>query len=278
MIATTTSPSMRRPRWPLVILLHGVMMMTPRMMSAISPKPNQSSLRTLIIGSRLYARRCGPRLRPRTRRWPARSRPVLRMHHRLQLVDVDLLDVLDARRPGALLQADDAARDLDDALRQQDRPGERDDGLEGIDRGAVGGDVRALPDRPGFGGVKVAGIGQRDHAGQEEHDVEHEVDRRLGARPEKSVEHVAAHMAVLRQRIRARHHEQRPVHHDHGVHGPGVRRVERVTREHFPGDHQRQPDDHPGERLADPGAHVVDEKQELLHGAPECGGWSLSER
>jgi len=43
-------------------------------------------------------------------------------------------------------------------------------------------------------------------------------------------------VAVLRQRIGTRHHEQGPVHLEHHIESIGVRGVERVTREDFVGD------------------------------------------
>ena len=79
------------------------------------------------------------------------------------------------------LQADDAADDLDDALQQEERAGDRDDRLERIDRRPVGRDVRMLVDRPRLAGVAVAGPDERDDAGNEEQDVQREVERRPAA-------------------------------------------------------------------------------------------------
>src|SRR5690606_40317141 len=67
--------------------------------------------------------------------------------HRLELVDVDFLDVVLAARPGAGLQAHDAAKDLDRALQQKQRAGDRDHRLERIDRRPLGSDRRVLADR-----------------------------------------------------------------------------------------------------------------------------------
>ena len=58
--------------------------------------------------------------------------------------------------------------------------------------------------------------------------------RGLRARAEEAVQHVAAHMAVLGQRVGAGHHEQRAVQHDLRVERPGVRLVQHVAREHLP--------------------------------------------
>src|SRR4051812_36318698 len=51
----------------------------------------------------------------------------------LLLDHVDLLRVLQAVRPGAGLQAHDAAQDLRDPLDEDQHPGDRDDGLERVD-------------------------------------------------------------------------------------------------------------------------------------------------
>ena len=208
----------------------------------------------------------------------ARERGVLDLDHLLQLVDVDFLDVLLARRPVALPQTDHAADDLDDALQQQERAGNRDDRLERVDRRAVRGHVAVLADHPRLLGVEVAGVGQRDHAGDEEHDVENEVDRRLRSRREKAVQDVAAHVPVLRQRVCAGHHEQRPVEHDHRVEGPRVRRVERVAREHLPAHLERQDDDQERERVTDERADLVDGEQHALHDVSVKGGAAMRPR
>ena len=128
---------------------------------------------------------------------------VLHVHHLLQLVDVDLLHVLHARGPLAGLEADDAADDLGDSLHQHDRAGQRQSSLERIHRRAFGGDVRVLAHRQDS--LRSATRpGQGEHAGQEENDVQHEVERGLRARLHASVKHVAAHMAVLGQACRRR--------------------------------------------------------------------------
>ena len=142
-----------------------------------------------------------------------------------------------------------------------------------------------LVDRPGFRRIKVAGIGERDHAGKEKQDVERQVDGRLGPRREETVDHVAAHMPVLGERVGAGHHEERAVHHDHDIEGPGARAVERIAREHFPADVHGERHDEPGKRLPHPGADLVDEKQYLLHteslqenSHPARAGWLFQSR
>jgi len=47
-------------------------------------------------------------------------------------------------------------------------------------------------------------------------------------------------VAVFRQGIGTRHHEQRAVHHAHHIKSPGVWVVEDVTGEDFPADHECQ--------------------------------------
>src|SRR5215203_4616476 len=120
------------------------------------------------------------------------------MHHRLQLVDIDFLDVFFARRPLTPLEADHAADDLDDSLDQQENSGDRNDGLEGVDRRAFGRDVRMLVDRPRFTGVAVASPAEGDNAGYEKQDVEREVERGLQPRRKESVQDIAANMPILR--------------------------------------------------------------------------------
>ena len=113
-------------------LPHGVRISTGITISAMIVKPNQQLLADCIL-----APCCG-----------VEPDVLVYVDHLLQLLDVDFLDVLLARGPVALLEADDAADDLDDALRQQEGAGDRDDGLERIDRRAVGGDVGMLVDAP----------------------------------------------------------------------------------------------------------------------------------
>ncbi len=121
---------------------------------------------------------------------------VAHVHHLLELFDVDFLDVFLAAGPLALLQALDAANDLDDPLQEKQRAGERNHEFERVDRQRVGREG-LLADRRRFRREGPAGIGQRQDAGDEEDDVQDEVERRLRARAEKAVQHVAAHMAVL---------------------------------------------------------------------------------
>ena len=182
----------------------------------------------------------------------------------LLLDHVDLGHVLQPGRPGAGPEADDAAHDLGDALQHHQRAGDRDDGLEMVDRRAVGGDVGMLGDAPGIAGIVDAGIDQRGDAGKEEDEVEHQVERRLGARPHRAVEEVAAHVGVLRQRIGAAQHEQRAVQHVVEVEDPRRRRVQDVALEDFDADDDISSDDQPGRGLADPGADAVDRVQETF--------------
>ena len=147
-----------------------------------------------------------------------------------------------------LLQAQDAAEDLDESLHQDKCPGDRDDRLEVIERRAVGGDARMLEDRPGLAGIGVAGPAEGGHPGEEEEDVERQVEGGLHALREETVEDVAADHAVLREGVGARHHEEGPVHLEHDIEGPLVRGVEGVADEHLIGDQEGEPHDQPGER------------------------------
>ena len=186
---------------------------------------------------------------------------VFDVHHFFQFFDVHFGHVVAARGPFALLQTDDAAHDFNQTLRQQNGTSNRNDGLERVDRRAVGGDVGMLVDGPGLGGKVVAGPGQGHHARNKKQDVQGQVQPGLQPWREKAVKHVAAHMAVLGQGVGTRRHEQRAVHHAHDVKSPGVRVVQRITRKHLPGDHQRERTDQPGKRLTDHGAELVNRKQ-----------------
>ena len=66
----------------------------------------------------------------------------------LFLDDVDFADVLEAARPHAGLQANDAARDFGRPLQQQQDAGQRDHRLEMIDRRPVRGHSGMLVDAP----------------------------------------------------------------------------------------------------------------------------------
>ena len=105
---------------------------------------------------------------------------VLHVHHFLQLVDVHFFHVLLARGPVALADALHAAHDLHDALQQQREAGQRNDVLEGIQRQRFGREG-LLADGQRLAGIDPARIGQGHDARQEEHDVEHQVDRGLRA-------------------------------------------------------------------------------------------------
>ncbi len=178
--------------------------------------------------------------------------------------DVDFLDVFLAAGPLALLQALDAANDLDDPLQEKQRAGERNHEFERVDRQRVGGE-RLLANRGRFGREGPARIRQREDAGDEEDDVQDQIERRLRARTEKAVQHVTAHVAVLRQRVGARQHEQRAVQHDLHVQRPGVRLVQDVARVHLPGDQRGERDDQPGKQVSHEGRQLVDCQQDALH-------------
>ena len=124
-----------------------------------------------------------------------------------------------------------------------------------------------LKNRPTLAGVDKSGPGHGDHARDEEQHIKGQVKYGLGTGHEKTIKHVAAHMAVFGQRVRAGHHEDGAIHHDHRVKSPGMWVVERIARENLPADQQCQHHNEPGEGLAKPGAKPVNREQEFLHGA-----------
>ena len=142
--------------------------------------------------------------------------------------------------------------------RMIERSGDGDDRLERIDRRAFGHDARMLADAPGDLGEMVAGVEQRRDPGQEEDDVEDEVEGGLRPRPHRAVEEIAAHVGVLRQGVGPGQHEQRAVEHVVGVVDPCRRRVQDVALEDLDAHLGRQHDDEPGRSLAHPGADGVD--------------------
>src|SRR4029078_9869341 len=117
--------------------------------------------------------------------------------------DIGFRDILEPTRPLAGSQTDDATYDFSNALNHDHGARERDHELELPDRWAVRGYVRMLVDGPGFNGENPAGIDQRGNAGDKKDDVEHGVEPRLRAWPHRTVEKVAAHVRVLRQRVGA---------------------------------------------------------------------------
>jgi hypothetical protein len=121
-----------------------------------------------------------------------------------------------------------------------------------------------LVDPVGDGCIVPARVSQRRDAGQEEDDVEHQIERGLRARPHRRVEEVTADMGVLRQGVGAGDHEQRAVQHVGGVEDPRRRHVEDVALEHLGADQRHQPDDQPRGGFAKPGADAVDRMQKPL--------------
>ena len=102
------------------------------------------------------------------------------LHHRVFAVLglfehdlVELLDVMQAFRPFAGADALHAAHDLDDALHHHQHADDRDQGLEVIDRRAERTRRRLLVHHPRQLGVAVAGIDERQHAGEEEQEIQH---------------------------------------------------------------------------------------------------------
>jgi hypothetical protein len=98
-----------------------------------------------------------------------------------------------------------------------------------------------------------AGPGQRHDAGQEEQHVQHRSSVAWVRGWKEAVEHVAAHMAVLGQRVGAGHHEQRAVQHDLRVQHPGVRLVQHIAENTSQLISSVSKTMEPGEELAEPG-------------------------
>jgi hypothetical protein len=80
-------------------------------------------------------------------------------------------------------------------------------------------------------------------------------------------------MRVLRQRVGAAKHEQRPIQHVVEVEDPRRRHIHDVAFEHFDADGAHQNDHQPRGGLADPGADAVDGVQDTLdaHGVRPFG-------
>src|SRR5215217_3638267 len=182
----------------------------------------------------------------------------------LLLDDVDFRHVLEPAGPLPGLETDDAAHDLGQALKHQYGSGHRNGRLEVIDWRTLRRYGRVLPDLPGQRGVVEASVDQGGNAGQEEDDIQSKVEHRLGSRPHRAVEKIAAHVGVLGQRVGAGEHEQRAVKHIAGVKYPGRRHVHHVALDDLDTDKGHQPDNEPCSSLADPRADAVDHVQELL--------------
>jgi hypothetical protein len=172
--------------------------------------------------------------------------------------DVDLLDVLEARRPLPGAEADQAAHDLGQPLQHDQHARERDHGLEVIDRRPLRGDGGVLGDPPGVGREAASGVDEPEHARQEEQQVEREVERGLAARFHVDVDEVGADVAGLGQGVGPAHHEEGAVQHVVEVEDPRGGGVQDVALEHLDGYHEGQGDDQPGEDLARPVADLVD--------------------
>ena len=223
-------------------------------------KMNRPSINMPTCGSVMLQSPCAPVARCRVRSSLRR-----RCCCSCRITRFGLLDVVQPLRPLAQADAQDAADDLGDALQEQKHAGDRDQGLERKHRDAGRAEDAHLAEPDRHLGVVPAGIDEGQHRRQEEDDVEHEVHGRLRARLPEAVDHVGAHVAVARQRVGAGHQEQGAVGDVAEVERPGGRRAQHVAHEHLVADAERQHQDQPGERLADPGAERVDEEQKARH-------------
>ncbi len=185
--------------------------------------------------------------------------------------DVDLLDVLQARRPHPGAEADQAADDLGQPLQHDEHARDRDHRLEVVDRRPLRGDGGVLADAPGVEREAAPRVDEAEHARHEEQQVEREVQRGLAARLHVDVDEVGAHVARLGQGVGPAHHEQGAVQHVVEVEDPRGGGVQDVALEHLDGYHEGEGDDQPGKRLARPVADLVDGADEALRAHREGG-------
>ncbi len=176
-----------------------------------------------------------------------------------------LLHVMQALRPVAEANAQNAADDLGDALDQQQHAGHRNEGLERKHRHAGGAEDAHLAELHGEFGIGPARVDPGGDRREEEEDVEQQVHHGLRARPPEAIEHVGAHVLVSHQRIGAGHQEHGAVGDVADVERPGRRRAQDVAHEDLVADAQREHEDQPTEGLADPRAERVDEEQKSGH-------------
>jgi hypothetical protein len=85
-----------------------------------------------------------------------------------------------ARRPLVVSDGDDAADGFRQSLDEQERAGERDQGLEMIDRDVEGAGRTHLAHGPGTFGEGIARIDEKEGGREKEDDEEDQVDRSLG--------------------------------------------------------------------------------------------------
>ena len=142
---------------------------------------------------------------------------------------------------------------------------ERDQHLERPDRHARGAVDARLADPHRFVAVAPARDDERQHAGEEEDDVEHQLHRRLGARAPQAVEHVGAHVAAARERVGAGHVEHRAVHQVAHVERPAGGLVQDVAHEHLVRGAEGEDHQAPGEGVPDGPAQQVDAVDEAVN-------------
>src|SRR5262252_10462699 len=153
-----------------------IMITTTMSTSMVSPRAGS------LMSGGLPPYRAGARFR----RFHARVRSLSCAFHRprarvreLLFDDVDLRDVLETARPFAGLETDDATHDLRGALEHHQDPGDRNHCLELINRRALRRDRRMLPDGPRFRREDVSRVNERRDSGNEEDDVQHQVETSL---------------------------------------------------------------------------------------------------
>ena len=126
-------------------------------------------------------------------------------------------------------------------LDQQRHAGRDDHGLELVDRDAGRAVDADLEVAPGSFRVLCARDDQREDAGKEEDEVQHQLHARLGPWFPEPVDEVAAHVTAAGQRVGAPHHKQGPVHDVGEIEGPAGRCVETVAHQDLVADTYRIP-------------------------------------
>src|SRR5262245_32415441 len=171
---------------------------------------------------------------------------------------------MEAAPPFSGPETDDAPHHLGSPLEHHQYSSDWNHRLELIDRRTLRRYGRMLADGPRFRRGYISRVNECRDSGDEEDDIEHQIEAGLKSRPHRTIEEVAAHMGVLRQRVSAGEHEQRAVKHVVEVEYPCRGRVQDVALEHLNTDDGHQCHDQPRRGLSDPGADAVDRVQDAL--------------
>ncbi len=118
-----------------------------------------------------------------------------------------------------------------------------------------------LADHPGKGRKTITRITERQNAGEEEQEIENEIERRLPTDRPLPIEEVTPHMAVARQSIRAGQHEKHTIEDVAHVERPFRGRLQEVAREDLVTHRKGEDDNRPGACLADGHGDLVNAMQ-----------------